>query len=89
DVNEEYGLVRGESDYYIARKNWKFAIFDKDGRMISPEWLDWIDRHGLVKGQHRYYVAMKNGEFVIFDKEGNMTTFEDKEEDDDIVIVEE
>jgi antitoxin component YwqK of YwqJK toxin-antitoxin module len=67
-----YGLVKGESPYYIAKKNGKYAIFDKNGNMITKEWYDWIWESGLVKGDSEYYVVKKDGKYAIFNKYGKM-----------------
>ncbi|MGC8929797.1 MAG: hypothetical protein ACP5OZ_04695, partial [Candidatus Woesearchaeota archaeon] len=39
---EPDGLVWGESEYYLAKKDYKWAIFHKDGRMITPDWFYYI-----------------------------------------------
>jgi len=65
-----YGLIRGQSRYYIAKKNKKMAIFDKNGDRIS-NWFDEIYSVGLVKGESDYYIVRENGKDAIFDKEGS------------------
>ena len=65
----EYGLVKGQSDYYIAVKNKKYAIFDKSSKRIS-EWFDDLLVTGLVKGQSDYYIAGKDEKWAIFHKSG-------------------
>ncbi|MGC8944041.1 MAG: hypothetical protein ACP5KX_08070, partial [Caldisericia bacterium] len=58
-------------DYKIRkRRDGKQAIFDKNGKMISPEWFDEIYSEGLVAGQSKYYLAEKDGKKAIFDKNG-------------------
>jgi hypothetical protein len=51
------GLVYGESDYYIAKKDGKEAIFHKDGRQIS-NWHDVVYANGLVVGETPYYLSI-------------------------------
>jgi hypothetical protein len=65
-----YGLVKGESNYYIAWKDDKCAIFDKDGNRIT-DWFDSIYSYGLVWGESDYYIAEKDGKYAIFNKDGN------------------
>ena len=57
DVLKE-GLNLGQSNYYVAAKNGKEAIFDKDGNRVSG-WFDSILQSGLVEGKSSYYVAKK------------------------------
>jgi hypothetical protein len=64
------GLVKGESRYYVAKKDGKQAIFDKDGNQISP-WYDWIEKDGLIRGLSKYYIAQKDKKWAIFDIDGN------------------
>ena len=65
----DYGLIYGQSDYYMAEKNGKYAIFHKNGRQIT-DWFDKIFPDGLVKGETDYYLAGKDGKYTIFDKDG-------------------
>jgi hypothetical protein len=67
------GLVVGESDYYVVRRNEKEAIFHKDGKQVT-EWLNWIEPYGLVWGQSDYYIAVKDMKAAIFHKEGQRIT---------------
>jgi hypothetical protein len=68
-------FARGQrSDYYVESKNGKEAIFDKDGKQISPEWFDEILKYGLVEGKSDYYIAKKNGKYAVFDKNGRMVS---------------
>jgi hypothetical protein len=75
-----YGLVSGQSKYYIAKANKgeKFAVYDVYGNQISPEMFDMVFPEGLLKGQSEYYIAVSeiNGEikFAIFDVNGNQIT---------------
>ncbi|MGC8901712.1 MAG: hypothetical protein ACP5OF_09680, partial [bacterium] len=41
DEIKEDGLIKGESDYFVAEKDEKEAIFDDNGNQIS-EWFDRI-----------------------------------------------
>ncbi len=67
------GLIRGQSIYYIARKDGKEAIFDVYGHQIS-EWFDRINPNGLISGKSDYYIAKKNGKQAIFDISGKRIT---------------
>lgn len=52
-----YGLVSGQSDFYIAgNNNGKLAIFHKNGTRIS-EWFDNIFSKGLIEGTSNSYKA--------------------------------
>jgi hypothetical protein len=64
-----YGLVRGQSDYYLVKKEDKQAIFHKNGRRIS-DWFDQIDISGLVFGQSDYYLVVNERKEAIFHKDG-------------------
>jgi hypothetical protein len=35
----EYGLVRGECDYYIAKKDSRCAVYYKDGQKVSEDYI--------------------------------------------------
>jgi hypothetical protein len=62
-------------NYEIRRReDDKYAVFDVNGKMISPDWFDWIREDGLVKGGSPYYIAVKDGKKAIFDKYGNQIT---------------
>jgi hypothetical protein len=68
--------VEGESIYYVVATgdDW-YAIFDKDGRRITPQWFDYVWTDGLVKGQREIYIAQKGKKYpsyAIFDVNGNM-----------------
>ncbi|MGC8789864.1 MAG: hypothetical protein ACP5QM_08170, partial [Caldisericum sp.] len=63
------GLVKGECDLYIAKKNDREAVFDVNGNRIIG-WYEWIDREGLF-GKGRYIKVMYGDEWAIFDKDGN------------------
>jgi hypothetical protein len=72
--------LREESNYYLATKYDKDAIFDKDGNRIS-EWYDRIWEDGLVKGESDYYLVKElvnddYEQYAIFDKDGNRITKE-------------
>jgi antitoxin component YwqK of YwqJK toxin-antitoxin module len=67
------GLVRDESNYYIASENGKYAIFDVDGNQIS-QWFDFIKPFGLVEGKSKYYLVREDGKMAIFDKNGKRIT---------------
>jgi hypothetical protein len=67
----ESGLVKGQSNYYIAMRNRKWAIFDFDGNMITPKWFDYVSSFGLVEGRSDYYLVLKDNKMAIFDKDGN------------------
>jgi hypothetical protein len=41
------------------RKDGKEAIFDENGKMISPEWFDEIHPYGLVRGQSPYHTDIR------------------------------
>ena len=47
----EVGLINGKSIYYIAEKDGKRAIFDKNGKRITKKWYDWISLNGLIDGE--------------------------------------
>ncbi|MGC8767667.1 MAG: hypothetical protein ACP5QP_08290, partial [Brevinematia bacterium] len=64
-----YGLVKGESNYYIAWKDDKCAIFDIDGNRIT-EWFDLIYEYGLVKGERDYYIACNGNTCAVYHKDG-------------------
>ncbi|MGC9006722.1 MAG: hypothetical protein ACP5JX_04015, partial [Sulfurihydrogenibium sp.] len=73
----EAGLVKGQSPYYIAEKDGKWAIFDKDGNMITPGWFKFVYEDGLVEGTKNFYLAVREDEkYAIFDVNGNMLTQE-------------
>jgi hypothetical protein len=63
------GLVKGQSSYYIAVKDDKCAIFDKDGKQIT-EWFDRIWRYGLVLGGCEYYIACNGDNCAVYHKDG-------------------
>ena len=68
DILEE-GLVKGQSNYFIAKKDRKKAIFDRNSKRIT-EWFDDITSNGLVEGQSEYFIAVKKNKEAIFDKSG-------------------
>ncbi|MGC9133648.1 MAG: hypothetical protein ACP5GJ_04580, partial [Nanopusillaceae archaeon] len=61
DYIEREGLVEGDSNYYLVMKDGKWAIFDVNGKMITPEWFNDIYPDGLVKGESEYYIVSKGG----------------------------
>jgi antitoxin component YwqK of YwqJK toxin-antitoxin module len=63
------GLLKGESDYYIASRDRKDAIFDKEGRQIS-QWFKFIHHSGLVEGKCDYYIACDKGSCAVYHKNG-------------------
>ena len=67
------------TNFFIAGKDKKVAIFDIEGNQIS-EWFDNINPDGLVEGKSSYYIASKDGKKAIYDINGNRIT----EEFDDI-----
>jgi hypothetical protein len=67
------GLIKGESVYYVARKDGKEAIFDRDGNQVSG-WYNYIETDGLVKGESDYYRAVENWKYAIFHKDGQQIT---------------
>ena len=68
DILEE-GLLRGTSDYYIAKAgNW-FAIFHKDDPDPISDWWPYISPKGLVSGESKYYIARCKGKKAIFHKD--------------------
>ncbi|MGC9169109.1 MAG: hypothetical protein ACP5GK_09425, partial [Desulfurella sp.] len=74
-IYDSFGLFANESDYYVAGKDGKVAIFNKRGKMVSPEWFDDVnEEYGLVRGQSNLYIAMKDGKEAIFDVDGNQIT---------------
>jgi hypothetical protein len=60
----------------IRREDGRYAIFDENGNMISPEWFDYVDSCGLVKGQSSLYLARKDEEWEMFDVYGNLISKE-------------
>jgi RNase H-fold protein (predicted Holliday junction resolvase) len=67
---DPFGLVEGESDYYIARTGKKEAIFHKNGQQIS-NWYKLVYLDGLVKGESGYYIARKGNKRAIFHEDGH------------------
>jgi hypothetical protein len=65
-----YGLVRGKSDYYIARKDGKEALFHKSGKQIT-DWYKHVGRSGIVYGESDYCIIENGTRKAIFDKDGN------------------
>ncbi|MDA3856423.1 MAG: hypothetical protein PF569_09260 [Candidatus Woesearchaeota archaeon] len=62
-----YGLVKGESDFYLVRNDdAKEAIFHKSGIQIS-EWENYIEPIGLVDGTSNQY--------RVYPREGKSKTF--------------
>ena len=59
DVLEYVGLFQGESEYFVAKKNGKEAIFRADGKGVSrvSNWFENVLFYGLVEGKSPYYVA--------------------------------
>jgi hypothetical protein len=53
------------------REDGKQAIFDENGKMVSPEWFDTVYLEGLIDGESPYYyIARKNSNYAIFDVYG-------------------
>ncbi|MGC9133638.1 MAG: hypothetical protein ACP5GJ_04530, partial [Nanopusillaceae archaeon] len=75
-----YGLVKGESNYYIAWKDDKCAIFDIDGNRIT-EWFDLIYEYGLVKGERDYYIACNGNTCAVYYKDGQKVSDDFSEKD--------
>ncbi len=62
------------------------AIFDKDGRMVTLDWYEYVSKGGLVLGQSQYYIAKKGRKYAIFDKDGNqISEWYDRIEEDGLV----
>lgn len=62
------GLAIGTSNYFIARKDDKEAIYEyQDGQVkkLSDD-FDAIDPNGLVAGTSNYFVAIKDGKWAIY-----------------------
>ncbi len=69
DVIYKDGLLSDESEYYIARKNNRVAIFKVVHQVTSKRVSDWfksIDPTGLVKNQSKYYVARNSKYYFLF-----------------------
>jgi len=67
-VDDKFGLVRGQSKYCIVMKDWKQAIFDKDGNRLT-EWFDAIYPYGVVNGQagqDGYFIACRGNTFAVY-----------------------
>jgi hypothetical protein len=62
------GLVMGQSACYKVKNNNKYAIFDKWGNMITPEWFDWIEADELLIEGDMEYRAYKD---VVFSEDGS------------------
>lgn len=60
-----YGLVNGDSDFYLAGINDKIAIYHKSGKRVS-EWFDYVYYSGLVDGTSNSYKA--DGKIYKYDK---------------------
>jgi hypothetical protein len=74
------GLLNGQSEYYVAvseiNGEIKSAIFDVNGKMITPEWFDFIYTFGLVEGQSDYYIACNKGQCAVYHKSGKKVSEE-------------
>jgi hypothetical protein len=64
------GLVKGQSNLYLAEKNGKYFIFDESGNQISPQWFDRIYSDGLVEGKSDYYIACNENTCAVYHKSG-------------------
>lgn len=85
------GLVKGESDYFLATKdkvkdkpdylkhlkNVKWAIYDKNFER-KTDFHSWIHTAGLVKGQSPYYKVEENKMEALFTLQGQKTEFFEK-----------
>ncbi|MGB9730209.1 MAG: hypothetical protein ACPL1B_10145 [Thermoprotei archaeon] len=76
EIEDEHGLIKGESMYYKAVKGIKYAVFDVKGHRVS-NWHDYIwERglqeywHDLVVGISDYSILEKDGKYAIFHKNG-------------------
>jgi len=67
------GLINWESNYFIAKKDGKYAIYEyKEGESVKiTDDFDEISEDGLVKGQSNYYTIRDNGETYIIHKQLN------------------
>ncbi len=69
---EDDGLIKGESEYYIAKnETGNEAIFHKDnpGKRIS-QWWDGIYKYGLVDGKSEHYIVRNEKRYkAIFHKD--------------------
>lgn len=85
------GLVKGQSDYFLATeeivkdkedylkylKHVKWAIYDKDFER-KTDYHSWIHTAGLVKGQSPYYKVEENKMEALFTLKGQKTEFFEK-----------
>jgi len=69
DIVED-GLVEGESNYFIVRKNGKESIYQyKDGivQKITDD-FDGVWSDGLVQGQSNFFIVVENDTKFIYHK---------------------
>ena len=67
--NPEKELIAFEKDGKWVTP--RYAIFDKDGNQISPEWFKSVNPDGLVEGEKELYLALReDGKWAIFNKDG-------------------
>jgi len=62
------GLLKGQSNFFKARKDGKWAIYEyKNGQVIKvTDDFDDIGEYGLAKGESNYFVARENGKESIY-----------------------
>ncbi len=88
----ESGVVKGESNYFIATeetildkekpfvamKKVKWAIYEKGTDRKLTDDFDWISTVGVVKGQSSFFRGTLNKKEAIFNLEGRVSEWFDK-----------
>jgi len=70
DCVYEDGLVKGQSNYFVAKKDGKVAIYEyKDGRVNKiTDGFDWIWSYGLVEGKtNSFFIAERRGRKGLYE----------------------
>jgi len=64
------GLVLGESNYFIAYKDGKYAIYEyKDSEIIKiTDYFNRISVNGLVSGKSNYFLIRENNRYFTCHK---------------------
>jgi len=77
DIVYTYKRIGRKSQYYIAKKNNKKAIIDKNGKRIG-EWFNEIYAFEFISGKSDYYIGYKSFnrkiKAAIFDKDSNQVS---------------
>ncbi len=88
----ESGVVKGESNYFIATEETildkekpfiamqsvKWAIYEKDSNRKLTDEFDWISTVGVVKGQSSFFRGTLNKKEAIFTLDGRVSEWFDK-----------